>query len=86
LRTRWGLTAEQLGQLRERLVAGGAAAAQSLVPQVALDDLIFEDPEPSVIGAQAADLGATSMAVPAFKIDEVASRVAWARQVLAVHA
>ena len=30
----------------------------------------------------AADLGATSLAIPAFSIDEVAARVVWARQVL----
>lgn len=80
------MSSENLRELRDRLVGGGAATAQSLVPQRALDDLIFEDPEPSVIGAHAADLGATSLAVPAFTIDEVGSRVQWARRVLAVHA
>lgn len=86
LHARWGLNVTTLRDLRDRLVSGGAAAAQSLVPQAALDDLIFEDPEPSGIGAHAVDLGATSIAVPAFSIDEVGARVAWARQVLAVHA
>ena len=37
----------------------------------------------AVIGAEAATLGATSLAIPAFSITEVADRVTWARAVLA---
>ncbi len=85
LHARWGLSPDTLRHMRDQLVGGGAAAAQSLVPQVALDDLIFADASPELIGMHAADLGATSLAVPAFSIDEVGARVAWARQVLAAH-
>ncbi|HLZ28327.1 MAG TPA: LLM class flavin-dependent oxidoreductase [Chloroflexota bacterium] len=79
---RWGLDPAKLGRLRQLLVGGGAAAAQELVPTAALDDLIIQDPDPVQVGEFAAELGATSLALPAFSIDEVAGRVAWAREVL----
>jgi len=79
----WGLDRPTIERLREVLVAGGAAAAQDLVPALALDDLIIKDPSPGRVAAQAQTIGATSIAVPAFSIDEVAERVAWAREVLA---
>jgi alkanesulfonate monooxygenase SsuD/methylene tetrahydromethanopterin reductase-like flavin-dependent oxidoreductase (luciferase family) len=79
---RWGLDRQTLKRLRQLLVAGGAAAAQDLVPPAALDDLIIQDPDPVRVGRLAAQLGATSLALPAFSIDEVAERVAWARAVL----
>jgi 5,10-methylenetetrahydromethanopterin reductase len=82
LQARWGLPRSAIDRLRGLLVAGGAAAAQSLVPVEALDDLIINDPDPARVGAAAARLGATSIAVPAFAIDEVADQVAWARAVL----
>jgi 5,10-methylenetetrahydromethanopterin reductase len=82
LQRHWGLSRSTLDRLRELLVAGGAAAAQSLVPPAALDDLILHDPDPVVVGGIAANLDATSIAVPAFAIDEVPARVAWARAVL----
>lgn len=83
LHARWALSAGMLSELRRLLVAGGAAAAQELVPPAALDDLIFRDPSPHVLGDVAASAGATSIAIPAFSIDEVKERVAWARDVLA---
>jgi hypothetical protein len=83
LHAAWGLDRSTVHALRERLVAGGAAAAQELVPVAALDDLILSDPSPAAVAVHAADLGATSVAIPAFSIDEVAARVAWARKVLA---
>ena len=58
-------------------------AAQDLVPGSALDDLIIKSPSPGRIGAVARKLGATSIAVPAFTIEEVGERVAWACEVLA---
>jgi hypothetical protein len=64
------------------LVSGGAAAAQELVPQAALDDLVVQDPDPGRVGELAASIGATALALPAFSVDEVADRVAWARAVL----
>ena len=39
--------------------------------------------KPTQIGETARKLGATSIAVPAFAIDDVPERVSWARQVLA---
>jgi 5,10-methylenetetrahydromethanopterin reductase len=80
---RWGLDRPTLDRLRELLVGGGAAAAQDLVPASALDDLIITDPSPARVGAQARAIGATSIAVPAFSIEDVGDRVAWARGVLA---
>jgi 5,10-methylenetetrahydromethanopterin reductase len=82
LRARWGLSASTIERLRDLLVGGGAAAAQDLVPQAALDDLIVSDPDPARVGATARRIGATSLAIPAFSIDEVGDRVAWARSVL----
>lgn len=82
----WGLDRSTRERLRQLLVGGGAAAAQALVPPAALDDLIIQDPDPARVGELAADLGATSLALPAFSIDEVAGRVAWAREVLAAGA
>jgi alkanesulfonate monooxygenase SsuD/methylene tetrahydromethanopterin reductase-like flavin-dependent oxidoreductase (luciferase family) len=83
LHAAWGLDRQTLRALRERLVSGGAAAAQELVPAAALDDLILSDPAPEAVAPLAADLGATSVAIPAFSLDEVGPRVAWAREVLA---
>ena len=78
---RWGLEPATLDRLRRLLVGGGAAAAQELVPPAALDDLIISA-DPVQVGQVARDLGATSLAVPAFDTDEVAGRVAWAHEVL----
>jgi alkanesulfonate monooxygenase SsuD/methylene tetrahydromethanopterin reductase-like flavin-dependent oxidoreductase (luciferase family) len=83
LQSSWGLDAETVGRLRDRLVAGGAAAAASLVPAAALSDLIIADPDPSAVGLIAQKIGATSMALPAFTLDGLTERVAWARDVLA---
>jgi 5,10-methylenetetrahydromethanopterin reductase len=83
LHAAWGLDRPTLRALRERLVSGGAAAAQELVPAAALEDLILSDPAPEAVAPLAADLGATSVAIPAFSLDEVAPRVAWAHAVLA---
>jgi 5,10-methylenetetrahydromethanopterin reductase len=83
VQARWGLDRATIDRLRAALVGGGAAAAQSMVPTAALDDLIIADPSPIQIGETARKLGAISIAVPAFAIDEVPERVRWARQVLA---
>ncbi len=82
VQARWGLDRSKIDGLREVLVGGGAAAAQGLVPAAALDDLVIQDASPGPIGAVARKLDATSIAVPAFRIEEVAERVAWARKVL----
>jgi 5,10-methylenetetrahydromethanopterin reductase len=78
---RWGLEPHLLPELRRLLVGGGAAAAQELVPPAALDDLIISA-DPVQVGRVARDIGATSLAVPAFETDEVGARVAWAHEVL----
>jgi alkanesulfonate monooxygenase SsuD/methylene tetrahydromethanopterin reductase-like flavin-dependent oxidoreductase (luciferase family) len=80
----WGLDRATLRTLRNRLVGGGAAAAQELVPSAALEDLILSDPSPAAVAPLARDFGATSLAVPAFSVDEVGTSVTWARQVLAL--
>lgn len=82
VQARWGLERPTLERLRQLLVGGGAAAAQDLVPPAALDDLIIQDPDPVRVGKLASQIGATSLALPAFSVDEVADRVAWARAVL----
>jgi 5,10-methylenetetrahydromethanopterin reductase len=79
---RWGISPASLTELRTLLVGGGAAAAQNLVPEVALNDLILNDATPAAAASIAAEIGATSLAVPAFATNEVADRVAWAREVL----
>src|SRR5258708_8359065 len=83
VQARWGLDRASIDRLRKVLVGGGAAAAQDFVPAVALDDLILNDPAPARVAVLARKLGAASLAVPAFSIEEVGQRVAWAREVLA---
>ena len=72
-----------MDKLRRRLVASGAASAADLVPVAAIEDLIVSDPDPATVGAMARRIGATSMALPAFSIEGLGERVAWARAVLA---
>jgi len=84
LHGRWGMDRAAVEKLRQLLVGGGAAAAADLVPTAAIDDLIVGDPEPGRVGAMARELGATSLALPAFRIDELGERVGWARRVLEV--
>jgi hypothetical protein len=86
VQARWGLGAADVSRLRDLLVGGGAGAAADLVPAAALEDLIVSDPEPLGVGTLARSIGATSLALPAFSIEELPQRVAWARQVLAAAA
>lgn len=58
----------------------GLPAAQGL-PEAALDDLIMR-PDPGKVGSIARSISATSLAVPAFSLDEVGDRVAWAHNVV----
>ena len=83
---RWGLDDQTRVRLRDLLVGGGAAAARGLVPPAALEDLVIVDPEPPKVGARARQIGATSIALPAFAIEELPERVRWARAVLAAAA
>ena len=80
----WGLSNDQVAEIRRVLVGGGAAAATELIPKAALDDLVQPDPSAEVVGRQAAELGVTGLALPAFELDSIADR--WAREVLAVAA
>jgi len=82
LHARWGLEPGLVDRLRQLLVGGGAAAARDLVPAAALDDLIIHDADPASVGATASAIGAASIALPAFAIEEVGDRVTWARAVL----
>ena len=79
LRASWGVDDEHLAAVRAALVQGGASNAVSLVPDHVLDDILVPDPDPKALGAAAQSIGATDMAVPAFSIDSVPDRVAWAR-------
>jgi alkanesulfonate monooxygenase SsuD/methylene tetrahydromethanopterin reductase-like flavin-dependent oxidoreductase (luciferase family) len=82
LQERWGMASSDIARLRDLLVGGGAAAAADQVPESALRDLIIGDADPANVGTIAHAIGATSIALPAFSIDELPERVAWARQVL----
>lgn len=83
LHARWGLSSSDLARLRKVLVGGGAAAGEQLVPAETLDDLVLADPTPMRVAQFARRIGATSLAIPAFSIEEVELRVGWARDVLA---
>lgn len=76
----WGLDPERVAKIRSALVGGGAAAATALVPEAALADLILPSADPAAVGARAASIGAASIAIPAFDLDTVGERVAWAKR------
>jgi hypothetical protein len=83
LRRSWGVTSELAGEIRGRLVGGGASTAAHLIPEAALRDLVFADGDVEAIGARAAAVGATEIALPAFDLASLPARVAWARAVVA---
>jgi 5,10-methylenetetrahydromethanopterin reductase len=78
IRATWGLDRELVERIRAALVAGGTAAAVSLVPDAALDDLVLTDTDPSHVAARARGLGVSSIAVPGYHPNSVADHVAWA--------
>jgi len=82
LHRRWGLDLGDVAEIRRRLVGGGAEAAMHLVPPVALTDLVIETRSPLRVAEAVRGLGVGSVAVPAFDVDAVAERVAWATAVL----
>ena len=82
LRASWGVDDEHFAAVRDALVRGGASSAVSLVPDHVLDDILVPDPDPTALAVRAGSIGATDMAVPAFSIESVPDRVAWARAVL----
>lgn len=78
----WGLSVEDVDALRADLVAGGASAAARYVPERALEDLVLADPDPAVAAGIARQHGIGGIAVPAFDIESIPDRVAWARAVV----
>lgn len=78
VRLTWGLDDARVDQIRARLVAGDLPAATELVPQPALDDLVFDGPDPEPIIELARRHGVGSLAVPGFAVGTVAGHVEWA--------
>ena len=70
--------------VRKELVRGDVSAAAALVPPAALEDLVFEDPDPAPIAAIARRLGVSSLAVPGFDPTTVGDHVGWANSVEAL--
>ncbi|MEO1064091.1 MAG: LLM class flavin-dependent oxidoreductase [Actinomycetota bacterium] len=81
VRRSWGLDDDLVEEIRSTLVAGGTAAAVSLVPEAALDDLLVRDLDPVAVAARASSLGVGSVAVPGYAVESVATHVTWANAV-----
>jgi alkanesulfonate monooxygenase SsuD/methylene tetrahydromethanopterin reductase-like flavin-dependent oxidoreductase (luciferase family) len=84
LRTRWGVVPSLVDEIRLRLVAGGAAAAAHLVPDAVFADVALIDPTLTDVVQRAHTIGATALAVPAYRIEEIAAQVAFAMSVVDV--
>lgn len=84
VRQAWGLDDGRVQAIREQLVSGDTAAAGDLVPPAALQDLVFESPDPEPIAAIARELGVSSLAVPGFDPATVSDHVRWAASVEAL--
>ncbi|MEM9036519.1 MAG: LLM class flavin-dependent oxidoreductase [Actinomycetota bacterium] len=84
VRREWGLDAELVERIRDTLVAGGTAAATSLVPDAALDDLVVDGTDTDAVAARARQLGVTQLAVPGYAVDSVGDHIAWAARVEAM--
>lgn len=78
VRREWGLNDELVERIRSTLVGGGTAAAVSLVPEAAVDDLLIRDLDPAAVAARARALGIGSIAVPGYGVETVGAHVAWA--------
>ena len=85
LRRSWGLSSGIVRSIRDALVRGDAEQAESMVPAVALTDLVYR-PDTTVRGVtmreRARSIGATAMAVPGFDAATLAVRIGWACDVL----
>jgi hypothetical protein len=81
VRRRWGLDDRRLESIRATMVRAGAEAAADEVPDAALDDLIFRDPDPSSIARAGRAIGAASIAIPGFEAATLPARIGWAKQV-----
>ena len=77
----WGLDDALVDEIRTTLVGGGTAAAVSLVPEAALDDLLVRDLDPSTVATRARALGVRSIAVPGYGVDTVSTHLDWAAAV-----
>ena len=84
VRHRWGLDDARSEAIRAELVRGDVSAAGALVPPAALDDLVFDDPDPAPIAAIARGLGVSSLAVPGFAPATVGDHIGWAASVEAL--
>ena len=84
VRQGWGLDGARVEAVRKELVRGDVSAAAALVPPAALEDLVFEDPDPAPIAAIASGLGVSSLAVPGFDPTTVGDHVGWANSVEAL--
>ena len=84
VRRGWGLDDARVEAVRAELVRGDLTAAAVLVPQAALEDLIFEDSDPAPIAATARGLGVSSLAVPGFDPATVGDHIGWAARVEAL--
>jgi alkanesulfonate monooxygenase SsuD/methylene tetrahydromethanopterin reductase-like flavin-dependent oxidoreductase (luciferase family) len=82
LRAAWGVDDGLVGAVRAALLAGGAGAAASLVPQHVADDVASPDPDVDRHADLAGRIGARHLGVPAHDLQVVGDRVAWARTVL----
>ncbi|HYU20305.1 MAG TPA: LLM class flavin-dependent oxidoreductase [Chloroflexota bacterium] len=81
VRRRWGLDDQRVESIRTKMVQASAEAAADEVPDAALDDLIFRDPDPSSIASAGRAIGATSIAIPGFDTATLSARIGWAKQV-----
>jgi hypothetical protein len=81
LRSRWGVDTALVTEIRRRLL-GGHTVDAGLLPNAAVDDLLFSDPDPTAVAAVGRRIGATAIAVPAFSSTGLSEKVAWARTVL----
>ena len=84
VRQGWGLDDARVEAVRKELVRGDVSAAGALVAPAALEDLVFEDPDPPPIAAIAHRLGVSSLAVPGFDPTTVGDHVGWAASVEAL--
>ena len=84
VRQRWGLDDARCEAIRAELVRGDVSSAGALVPPAALDDLVFDDPDPAPIASIARGLGVSALAVPGFDPATVGGHISWAVSVEAL--
>jgi alkanesulfonate monooxygenase SsuD/methylene tetrahydromethanopterin reductase-like flavin-dependent oxidoreductase (luciferase family) len=77
----WGLSAENVVEIRRLVVSGHVADAAALIPNAAVSDLIVSSPDPAFFAQRMNELGIEGLAMPVYRAEDVASRVQWARSV-----